>query len=406
MTPNGWKSTNLGYLYEFKNGYNTDKSNYGHGLPFVNVSEVLKHESLTEDKIPGLVNIARKEAVANSVKHGDVLFNRTSETMHEIGFTSVFLGNGDVVFGGFVIRGRPKTNEVLPDFAKYYMRMPLTRKEIIRRGQGAVRSNIGQTDLAMVPVLLPPIAEQKKIAEILDTWDKAIEVAEKQLENVRSQKRALMQQLLTGKCRFSEFEGQEWRDVRFEDIFDRVRRKNTVGNENTLTISGQDGLVSQQSYFNKRVAAADLSGYTLLTSGDFAYNKSYSAGYPMGAIKVLPEGESGVVSSLYLCFTIADQNIADRNFFRHFFEAGCFNRQIYKIAQEGARNHGLLNVSVTDFFRTNLTIPSIEEQQQISRTIGLAEDIESSERSKLNRLRTEKKALMQQLLTGKKRVTV
>lgn len=267
-------------------------------------------------------------------------------------------------------------------------------------------AHLGVSRFADLNLPFPPLAEQQKIAEILSTWDRAIEVAEAQLANARKQKRALMQSLLTGKRRFPEFQDQPWKEVRFESVFERVKRKNSVGNENTLTISGQDGLVSQQEYFNKRVAAADLSGYTLLVGGDFAYNKSYSAGYPMGAIKMLADGQTGVVSSLYLCFALGDRSAHSREFFRHYFEFGCFNREIYKIAQEGARNHGLLNVSVHDFFRTKLFIPQVEEQKKIAEAINLAEDEEGRAFDALKKLRTEKKALMQQLLTGKRRVSI
>jgi len=274
------------------------------------------------------------------------------------------------------------------------------------RSSGSTALGIKSKEFVKIRIPLPPLAEQKKIAEILSTWDRAIEVAEAQLDCARTQKRALMQQLLTGRRRFPEFEGQKWKEVRFEDVFVRVRRKNTVANDNVLTISAQHGLVSQETYFNKRVAAKDLSGYTLLEEGDFAYNKSYSAGYPLGAIKMLEVDEPGVVSSLYLCFALQNTGEHSREFFRHFFEAGCFNRQIYQIAQEGARNHGLLNVSATDFFRAYLRVPPLAEQRLIARTIGTAEVQEEVHRRELEKLRTEKKALMQQLLTGKRRVSV
>lgn len=256
------------------------------------------------------------------------------------------------------------------------------------------------------PILLPPIVEQQKIAEILSTWDQAIQTTEALLANARTQKRALMQFLLTGTRRFPGFEDHPWREVRFDSVFERVKRKNSVGNTNVLTISGQDGLVSQNTYFNKRVASADLSGYTLLAGGDFAYNKSYSAGYPMGAIKVLPIGVAGVVSSLYLCFRLRPGSSHSLTFFRHYFEAGCFDEQIAAIAQEGARNHGLLNVSIPEFFETNVKIPSPPEQERIAEAIDLAEGEETATREALEALRTEKKSLMQQLLTGKRRVVV
>ena len=275
-----------------------------------------------------------------------------------------------------------------------------------RMAVGSTIKTIGLPFFKKLRINVPPLPEQRKIADILSTWDQAIEKTEALLSNARTQKRALMQQLLTGKRRFPVFEGQPWKEVRFEQVFDRVTRKNTVGNDNVLTISAQHGLVSQEQYFNKRVAAKDLSGYTLLHQGDFAYNKSYSNGYPLGAIKMREVDDPGVVSSLYLCFSLIDETTHSREFFRHFFEAGCFNHEIYKIAQEGARNHGLLNVSVTDFFRSWLRIPELDEQRLIARTIGTAETEEEVHHRQLMRLRTEKKALMQQLLTGKRRVKV
>ncbi|WP_417247529.1 restriction endonuclease subunit S [Celeribacter sp.] len=272
--------------------------------------------------------------------------------------------------------------------------------------QGAGRYKLNKASLEKIPMLVPPLPEQRKIAEILSTWDAAIEKTEALLATAKAQKRALMQSLLTGKRRFPEFEGQEWKEVRLGDVFSRVRRKNTVGNDNVLTISAQHGLVSQEKYFNKRVAAKDLSGYTLLHHGDFAYNKSYSQGYPLGAIKMLEVDEPGVVSSLYLCFALTDESSNCREYFRHFFEAGRFNHEIYKIAQEGARNHGLLNVSSTDFFRAQINVPLLAEQQKIAAVLKDAEGQIAEHAQSVEKLRAEKKALMQQLLTGKRRVVV
>ena len=94
-----------------------------------------------------------------------------------------------------------------------------------------------------------------------------------------------------------------WKSVKFEYLFDRLTRKNTDGNKNVLTISARHGLINQEEFFNKSVASDDLSGYYLLERGDFAYNKSYSAGYNFGAFKRLTRYDSGVVSPLYICFT-------------------------------------------------------------------------------------------------------
>jgi type I restriction enzyme S subunit len=212
-----------------------------------------------------------------------------------------------------------------------------------------------------------------------------------------------MVSMLSGHRRFPGF-SDKWRYVDLDTVFERVTRKNTTQETNVLTISGEHGLISQRDYFNKSVASVNLSGYTLLHRYDFAYNKSYSFGYPMGAIKPLMAYDAGVVSSLYLCFRIRSDVDADFDFFRHYFEAGLMNQEIEGIAQEGARNHGLLNVSVTEFFKLQLHIPSAPEQRRIAEVINIARAEEAQRQAQVQALRQEKAALMSQLLTGKRRV--
>lgn len=124
----------------------------------------------------------------------------------------------------------------------------------------------------------------------------------------------------------------------------------------------------------------------------------------MGAIKPLLAYDAGVVSSLYICFRLRDDVNADFDFFRHYFEAGLLNQEIEGIAQEGARNHGLLNVSLTDFFKLQLHIPEIAEQRRIAEVINVSREEESKLEAQVRALRQEKTALMAQLLTGKRRV--
>ncbi len=402
MVPEGWEATTLGDCVSFRSGGTPSKQKaqfWGGDIPWVSAKDLKSHR--IDDAIDHLT-----EAGAASAKMADT----NSILILVRGMTLL----KDVPVG-LVTRPLAFNQDIKALIAKadvdpLYLSYLLVGRKLAMMGLvNTANHGTGRLDtdlLKGLPLDIPPLPEQRKIADILSTWDRAIKTTEALLATARTQKRALMQSLLTGKRRFPEFEGQAWREVLFDEVFERVRRKNSVGNENTLTISGQDGLVSQQEYFNKRVAAADLSGYTLLVGGDFAYNKSYSAGYPMGAIKMLPDGQTGVVSSLYLCFALANPEAHSREFFRHFFEAGCFNREIYKIAQEGARNHGLLNVSVHDFFRAKLRIPDLAEQRRIAEVINLAEREEAYDRGVVEKLRTEKKALMQQLLTGKRRVAV
>jgi type I restriction enzyme S subunit len=257
--------------------------------------------------------------------------------------------------------------------------------------------------LKLIGVPVAPIAEQRRVARILGAWDEAISKAGEILSATQRVKRSLMTSTLTGKRRITARSGA-WAYIDFDHVFERVSRKNRAGNDNVLTISGQHGLISQRDFFNKSVASSDLSGYTLLHRGEFAYNKSYSAGYPMGAIKPLMGYEAGVVSSLYLCFRLRPEVEASFDFFRHYFEIGLLNEGLGGIAQEGARNHGLLNVGIGDFFKLRLHVPDKDEQGAIAAVINTAEAEERLQLKRLRALRSEKQALMQQLLTGRRRV--
>jgi type I restriction enzyme S subunit len=163
-----------------------------------------------------------------------------------------------------------------------------------------------------------------------------------------------------------------------------------------LTISAQLGLVSQLEYFNKKVSAQDVSGYYLLNKGDFAYNKSYSKGYPVGAIKLLKYYNKGVVSTLYICFRV--KNGFSELFFDQYFDAGIVNSEIGNIAQEGGRAHGLLNVSVREFFKDiNLLVPKPQEQQKIASCLSSLDEVIATHSQKLATLKDHKKGLMQNL---------
>lgn len=299
----------------------------------------------------------------------------------------------------------PDEKKLSAEYLVLYMLGPVFEKKAVACSMRTGMPKINREDLDSVPILIPPLAVQQSITAIVNVWDAAIGKTEKLLANTRRQKQALMLGLLSGKRRFG-FPSGDWQYVDFDAIFERVTRKNVVGNDNVLTISGQHGLISQRDYFNKSVASENLVGYTLLERGDFAYNKSYSSGYPMGAIKPLVAYDAGVVSSLYLCFRLRSNVDADFDFFRHYFEAGLLNEEISGIAQEGARNHGLLNVSVTDFFKLRLHVPPAPVQRKIAEAINVAEAEERLVEQQLLRLQMEKRALMQQLLTGKRRVRV
>lgn len=165
--------------------------------------------------------------------------------------------------------------------------------------------------------------------------------------------------------RFAEFT-DEWGKYELSHFVTRITRRNK-NNESSLplTISAQYGLVDQISFFNKTVASVDLSGYYLLYNGDFAYNKSYSNDYAWGAVKRLDKYEKGCLSSLYFVFRPNDN--VDSDYLTHYFESSKWHKGISNIAGEGARNHGLLNMAVDDYFATKHYLPSLHEQKKIAR---------------------------------------
>ncbi|GAA2661374.1 restriction endonuclease subunit S [Streptomyces vastus] len=162
------------------------------------------------------------------------------------------------------------------------------------------------------------------------------------------------------------------REIRLGDVVSRVATRNSVGNENVLTISAAHGLVNQREFFNRRVASTDLSQYYLLERGDFAYNKSYSDGWPVGVVRQLERYDSGVVSPLYICFR-PNRDAVCPEFLQHYFDSGVLDDAIQAIAKEGVRNHGLLNVRVADFFSLKLTLPPLEEQRRIAEILDSVE---------------------------------
>ena len=162
-----------------------------------------------------------------------------------------------------------------------------------------------------------------------------------------------------------------------------------------LTISAQEGLIDQNEFFNKTVASRDVSGYYLVRNGEFAYNKSYSKGYPWGAVKRLNRYNMGVLSTLYIVFK--PTNI-DSDFLEKYYDTTYWHKEVSKHAAEGARNHGLLNIAATDFFKTELVIPKrLEEQKRIASFFKHLDDTIALHQRKLDKLKQLKQGYLQQL---------
>ena len=369
-----WEKHRLSEYLDFKNGLNPDSKRFGKGIKFISVMDILNNPVITYDCIRASVQATDAEMSSFSVEYGDILFQRSSETLEDVGRANVYIDDKVAVFGGFVIRGKKKAN-YNPLFFRYLLSSPYARKRIIPMGAGAQHFNIGQEGLSKVLLNFPSIEEQTKIASLLHLLDERIATQSKLIEDLKKLKSAIIEKVFCSPnqehpmCRIEGFE-QALSTYKMSDFSSRIVSKNKDSKCSlVLTIAAQYGLVNQESFFNKSVASENLTGYYLLHKGEFAYNRSYSAGYDWGAVKRLNNYDEGVLSTLYICFKI-NETIVDSDYLAYYFESSKWHKGLSDIAGEGARNHGLLNVSMTDYFNTKHRFPVIEEQKAIAKMLN------------------------------------
>ena len=390
------------HTYSLGELYTERKEKGDPSLPILTVSihAGVSEGELDEDKLGKKVKRITDKTQYKTARKGDLVFNMMRAWQGAIG---VVRSDG-LVSPAYIVA---KPNEkIWPEYMDYCMKTPRMIHAIHRQSYGVTdfRLRLYWDSFTHITCQLPPLPEQQKIAAILSTQDKVIELKEKLLVQKQQQKKYLMQQLLTGKKRLPGF-GGEWKTIHLNEISCRIETKNTVGNSNVLTISAQYGLINQTEFFDKVIASNDKSNYYLLSKDEFAYNRSYSKGYPYGTIKRLKRYVQGVVSPLYICFAV-NKKLASLDFLEQYFDASIINREIQSIVQEGARNHGMLNVAVDDFFRIKITMPEIEEQKEIAKILSTADhEIDLLQKS-IEAEKQKKKALMQLLLTGKVRVKI
>jgi len=322
--PADWEVKRLGDFLEFKNGINSSKENYGNGMPFINVMEVISKNYITYEDIPGAIEISEEQAEIYLVTKGDVLFNRTSETQEEVGLAAVYESDEKVVFGGFVIRGKEKESLIDNLFKRYCYRSSILRRQIIRNGQGAVRANIGQGELSKINIPLPPLSEQKRIAEVLSTWDQAIQLTEQLIRQKEQRKKWLMQQLLTGKKRLKGFSGESQFRVLGKFITEVSDRNKNGEIKNVLSVTNSKGFINQAEQFEREVASADVSNYKIVRKGQFAYNPSR---VNVGSLDLLRKFDIGILSPMYVVFEIDQKNLIPEYLF--YFTSGQINYGLF-----------------------------------------------------------------------------
>ena len=269
-----------------------------------------------------------------------------------------------------------------------------------RSDRFSIRDNV----FFQMPIPIPDIDEQRKIGELLTCLGNLITLHQRKFEKLTNVKKSMLEKMFprNGSCypeiRFKGFT-DPWEQRKLGELVDRVVRKNT-NNESTLplTISAQYGLVDQITYFNNRVASRNVSNYYLVLNGEFAYNKSTSDGYPFGAVKRLDLYEKGVLSTLYIVFAPKKEQQIDSDYLTVFFDTDRWHKGVAERAAEGARNHGLLNISAEDFFDIDLSVPKdIVEQKQIGAFIRQLDNLITLHQRELEKLQSIKKALLEKM---------
>jgi type I restriction enzyme S subunit len=388
-----WEENKLGNIAVFLKGKGISKSDISDD----GENECIRYGELYTTYNEVISSVISKTNVTLDIsvlsEENDVIIPSSGETQLDIATASCVLKKG-VILGGDLNIIKSQLNGV---FLSYLLNNS-KKKDIAKLAQGNSVVHLYNKQLGILKLNYPNSEEQQKIAHFLTSIDHRIQTLEKKKTLLAQYKKGVLQKIFKQELRFKDDDGNEflrWKKLQLSEIAERVKTKNKIDNQNVLTISAQLGLVSQLEYFNKSVSAKNLTGYYLLKRDDFAYNKSYSNGYPMGAIKRLNKYDFGVVSTLYICFRFNEKVSLD--FMEQYFDAGLQNREIEKVAQEGARNHGLLNIGVNDFFEIDLKIPSLLEQTKIANFLSAIDKQIALVNSKIEHTKAYKKGLLQQM---------
>jgi len=397
MVPEGWEATQIGGLGKFTSGGTPSKKNdsfWGGDYPWISGKDLKTHYLETS------IDTLSKEGFDNAkiAPMGASLVLVRGMTLLKdfpVGYATRNMAfNQDIK----AIIAKNSIDDLFLSYLLYANKQKI-RQLVSTAGHGTGR--IDSESLKSFPVNLPPEKEQKKIAKILSTWDKAIATVEKLIANSQQQKKALMQQLLTGKKRLPGF-GGEWEYKKISQVAKRIQRKSDGGDYPILTISSLNGFVRQDEKYSRYMAGKSVENYILLKRGEFAYNKGNSKTYEFGCVFDLETYELGMVPHVYVCFKL-NEGLSHR-YFKYLFEADYLKPQLGRLVNTGVRNNGLLNIKPAEFINTKVPVPSYEEQEKIADILHASSLQLRNLKSEQEFLRREKNALMQQLLTGKRRV--
>lgn len=350
-----WEEHELSEYLDFKNGLNPKPNQFGKGIKFISVMDILNNAVITYDCIRASVSVSEEDMSAFSVQKGDILFQRSSETLEDVGRANVYVDDIPAVFGGFVIRGKQKTN-YNPLFFKYLLSSPLARKRIIRMGAGAQHFNIGQEGLSKVKLPFACIDEQNKIAKILYLLDKRISLQSKIIDKLQTLIRGISNKLLNT---------DYGKKTRLGDILNECSERTKVNNQYEVLSSTVNGLFSQREYFSKDIASENNIGYKILRLHDVVLSPQ---NLWMGNINYNDKFEIGIVSPSYKIFSIVDGY--DKKYVSALLKT---HRALYNYSLVSEQGASVVrrNLNSEAFEQLTFIIPPIANQRAIGYTISL-----------------------------------
>ena len=375
-----WEEHYLSDYLDFKNGLNPKPDKFGRGIKFISVMDILNNTVITNDCIRVSVDVSEEELHNFCVGNGDMLFQRSSETLEDVGRANVYMDDKPAVFGGFVIRGKKKA-EYNPLFFRYLLASPFARRKIIPMGAGAQHFNIGQEGLNRVKLHFASLDEQKKIATFLSLLDERIATQNKIIEDLKKLKSAIIEM---------EYSHITKNISHIGDFIEQTSKRNkdkTI--HNVLSVNNRQGFIQQSEQFeNRNVASDDTSNYKIVEKDDFAFNP---ARINVGSIARLTLFERGIVSPMYICFRTRDGLLPE--YLDYYFESKPFFTEIQKRLEGSVRQclsfDGLCNIP--------LCVPSVEIQRQIGERLSTLVQEIKLEIDFLELLQKQKKILLYQM---------
>ena len=377
ITP--WPEEFIGNIFDFKNGLNKAKEFFGTGIPIINYVDVYSRNAIYKNTVKGKVDLTNSEINRFRVKKGDVFFTRTSETPEEVGLSAVLLEDiSDCVFSGFVLRARPKKMVLLPEYCQYCFQTKYVRNAIILGCTYTTRALTNGTQLSKIPLPIPSLSEQKAIAGALSDIDQLISATEKLIAKKQDIKKGLMQELLTGKRRLSGF-SDTWENKCLGDVLKVCHGKS------------QHQVVSQVGPYPIWATSGKIG-----EASDFIYQ------YPSVLI-----GRKGTidrpfyVDTPFWCIdTIFYTKIKEQNDAKFIYYLFC---TIDWLSMNEAS--GVPSLSAKRIEAITIQLPSYEEQKEIARVLSTIDNNISCLSVKLEKLRNIKQGMMNELLTGRIRLS-